>query len=214
MIFSKILNYFYPPTCGICGKLNNDYLCKKCEKLLNRHVSENVLNIDNMNFQELIYIFKYEGIIRESILKYKFEEKSYLYKTFVNFLLKNDKVFENIKNYDTIIPVPISNKRYKKRGYNQSWLLAMELSKLMNLTLITNCLFKAKDVIEQSKLTKEQRVENIKDVYFLTNESKIENRKILLLDDIYTTGSTVNECCRMIKKANPKKIGVLVLARD
>lgn len=214
MIFSKILNYFYPPTCGICGKLNNDYLCKKCEKLLNGHVSENVLNIDNMNFQELIYIFKYEGIIRESILKYKFEEKSYLYKTFVNFLLKNDKVFENIKNYDTIIPVPISNKRYKKRGYNQSWLLAMELSKLMNLTLITNCLFKAKDVIEQSKLTKEQRVENIKDVYFLTNESKIENRKILLLDDIYTTGSTVNECCRMIKKANPKKIGVLVLARD
>lgn len=214
MIFSKILDYFYPPTCGICGKLNNDYLCKKCEKLLNGHVSENVLNIDNMNFQELIYIFKYEGIIRESILKYKFEEKSYLYKTFVNFLLKNDKVFENIKNYDTIIPVPISNKRYKKRGYNQSWLLAMELSKLMNLTLITNCLFKAKDVIEQSKLTKEQRVENIKDVYFLTNESKIENRKILLLDDIYTTGSTVNECCRMIKKTNPKKIGVLVLARD
>ena len=214
MIFFFLLNYFYPPTCGICGKLNNDYLCKKCEKLLNGHVSENVLNIDNMNFQELIYIFKYEGIIRESILKYKFEEKSYLYKTFVNFLLKNDKVFENIKNYDTIIPVPISNKRYKKRGYNQSWLLAMELSKLMNLTLITNCLFKAKDVIEQSKLTKEQRVENIKDVYFLTNESKIENRKILLLDDIYTTGSTVNECCRMIKKANPKNIGVLVLARD
>ena len=213
MIFSKILDYFYPPTCGICGKLNNDYLCKKCEKLLNGHVSENVLNIDNMNFQELIYIFKYEGIIRESILKYKFEEKSYLYKTFVNFLLKNDKVFENIKNYDTIIPVPISNKRYKKRGYNQSWLLAMELSKLMNLTLITNCLFKAKDVIEQSKLTKEQRVENIKDVYFLTNESKIENRKILLLDDIYTTGSTVNECCRILKKANPKKIVVVVLAK-
>ena len=167
-----------------------------------------------MNFEELIYIFKYEGIIRENLLKYKFEEKSYLYKTFVNFLLKNDKIFENMKNYDTIIPVPISKKRNRQRGYNQSFLIAKEISKYTNLKLINNCLFKTKNVIEQSKLTKEEREQNIKNVYSLKNGDKIESKKILLIDDIYTTGSTVNECCRILKKANPKKIGVVVLAKD
>lgn len=111
MNFSRILDYFYPPTCGICGKLDSNFLCKKCEKILESHEEQNIVKVENMNFEELIYIFKYEGIIRENLLKYKFEEKSYLYKTFVNFLLKNDKIFENTKNYDTIIPVPISKKK-------------------------------------------------------------------------------------------------------
>ena len=132
----------------------------------------------------------------------------------MNFLLKNDKIFENMKNYDTIIPVPISKKRNRQRGYNQSFLIAKEISKYTNLKLINNCLFKTKNVIEQSKLTKEEREQNIKNVYSLKNGDKIESKKILLIDDIYTTGSTVNECCRILKKANPKKIGVMVLAKD
>ena len=214
MNFSKILDYFYPPMCGICGKLDSNFLCKKCEKILESHEEQNIVKVENMNFEELIYIFKYEGIIRENLLKYKFEEKSYLYKTFVNFLLKNDKIFENMKNYDTIIPVPISKKRDRQRGYNQSFLIAKEISKYTNLKLINNCLFKTKNVIEQSKLTKEEREQNIKNVYSLKNGDKIESKKILLIDDIYTTGSTVNECCRILKKANPKKIGVMVLAKD
>lgn len=214
MNFSKILDYFYPPMCGICGKLDSNFLCKKCEKILELHEEQNIIKVENMNFEELIYIFKYEGIIRENLLKYKFEEKSYLYKTFVNFLLKNDKIFENMKNYDTIIPVPISKKRNRQRGYNQSFLIAKEISKYTNLKLINNCLFKTKNVIEQSKLTKEEREQNIKNVYSLKNGDKIESKKILLIDDIYTTGSTVNECCRILKKANPKKIGVVVLAKD
>ena len=182
--------------------------------MLEAQEEQSILNVENMNFEELIYIFKYGGIIRENILKYKFQEKSYLYKTFVNFLTKNDKIFENIKNYDTIIAVPISSKRKKQRGYNQSFLIAKELAKRANLEIVNDCLFKTKNVIEQSKLTKEERIENIKNVYSLKNGYKIENKKVLLFDDIYTTGSTVNECCKMLKKANPRKIGVLVLAKD
>ena len=88
-------------------------------------------------FEEHSYIFRYQGMIRKIIINYKFNDKSYLYKTIVNFLLKNEKFFENFKSYDTIIPVPISKKRKQERGYNQSYLIAKEIAKHTNLTLET-----------------------------------------------------------------------------
>ena len=216
LLFSEILNLIYPPVCGICGKLNSNFLCKKCQKELEAEAVFGIDNIENNTkyFDEHLYIFKYEGIIRRTIIKYKFKEEIYLYKTFVNFLLKNKKFFEKIKKYDTIIPVPISKKRYKIRGYNQSELIGKDLSKKLNINIGTEYLFKTKNIMEQSKLSKEERAKNIQGVYKLINKEKLENKKILLIDDVYTTGSTVNECSRILRKANPKKIGVLTLAKD
>lgn len=230
-IQEKISNLLYPPVCGICGKIAQKGICIKCNVELKKQTEVNILQkeeIEEKNFEELMYIFKYEGQVRKLILDYKFNEKSYMYKTFVNFLLNNKKIFENIKKYDKIIPVPISKKRYKERGYNQSLLIAKEISKQTqykanlenkqkektNLELVNNCLIKTKNIIEQSKLNKEERQNNIQGVYSLQNPQIITNQKILLVDDIYTTGSTVNECSKILKQANPKTIGVLVLAKD
>lgn len=152
--------------------------------------------------------------MRKLILDYKFNEKPYIYKTFVNFLLNNKKIFEKIKKYDTIIPVPISKKRLKERGYNQSLLIAKEICKRTNLKIMNNCLIKTKNIIEQSKLNKEERLQNISGVYNLKNKQLLNNKKILLIDDIYTTGSTANECSKTLKNGKPDKIGVLVLAKD
>ena len=178
---------------------------------------EAVLKIEDYkdkNFEKLFYCFKYEGNIRKLILNYKFNEKSYLYKTFVNFLLKNEKWFEIFKTCDTIIPIPISKKRKKERGYNQSLLIAKELSKKLQLSLNNNCLYKIKDTIEQSKLNKEERKKNIQGVYKLKNEQMLENKKVLLIDDIYTTGNTVNEASKILKKAKVDSIIVLTIAKD
>ena len=153
-------------------------------------------------------------MIRKIILNYKFNDKSYLYKTFVNFLLKNEKFFEILKSYDTIIPVPISQKRRKERGYNQSELIAKEMAKAIGNHYNNQCLFKTRNIIEQSKLKKEERQKNIQGVYELRNEKLLQDKKILLIDDIYTTGSTVNECARMLEQAHPKFIGVFTLAKD
>ena len=230
-IQEKIINLIYPQVCGICGKINNKTICSKCNIQLKKQekmgiltkekLEENSLEMEK-HFEELMYIFKYEGQIRELILDYKFNEKSYMYKTFVNFLLKNKKIFENIKKYDKIITVPISKKRYKERGYNQSLLIAKEISMQISyetnnnikLELVNNCLIKTKNIIEQSKLNKEDRQHNIQGVYTLKNGSILTNKSILLIDDIYTTGSTLNECSRVLQQAKPNKIGVLVLAKD
>ena len=220
----KILNLIYPPMCGICGKFNDDFLCPKCQKILE---NEAVFGIDKYEkikieknlqerkyFNEHLYIFEYEGIIRRIILKYKFEDKAYLYKTFVNFLLKNKNFFEFIKKYDTIIPVPISRKRRALRGYNQSELIVKEIANFTNLKEESDCLFKIKNVIEQSKLNKEERQKNIQGVYELRNKEKLYKKKILLVDDIYTTGSTVNECSKVLRGAKPKQIGIFTIAKD
>lgn len=221
-IQEKILNQIYPKTCGICGKIDTKSICSKCNLELKKQAEIRILQKEYIEeksekekyFQELMYIFKYEGQIRQLIIDYKFNEKSYIYKTFVNFLLKNKKIFENIKKYDKIIPVPISKKRYKERGYNQSLLIANEISKQTNLELVNNCLIKTKNIIEQSKLNKEDRQQNIQGVYSIQNEEIITNKKVLLIDDIYTTGSTVNECSKILQQARPERIGVLVLAKD
>ena len=220
----KILNLIYPPMCGICGKLNDNFLCPKCQKILE---NEAVFGIDKYKkmeieknleerkyFDEHLYIFEYEGIIRRIILKYKFQDKAYLYKTFVNFLLKNENFFEFIKKYDTIIPVPISRKRRAMRGYNQSELIVKEIANFTNLKEESDCLFKIKNVIEQSKLNKEERQKNIQGVYELRNKEKLYKKKILLVDDIYTTGSTVNECSKVLRGAKPKQIGIFTIAKD
>lgn len=217
-IQKQILNLIYPQVCGICGKIYPKSLCNKCEINLKKQLDINIINqgeeIEDKYFDELMYIFKYEGQIRKIILDYKFNDKSYMYLMLANFILKNKKIFEKIKKYDKIIPVPVSKKRLKIRGYNQSYLIAKEIANQTNLELLNNCLIKTKNIIEQSKLNKEERKQNIQGVYELKNEELIKDKKILLIDDIYTTGSTVNECSKILRQGNPTKIGILVLAKD
>ena len=206
----------FPQVCSVCGKLNTEWLCIKCRNMLEKLAIFQITkeNLQKSYFQELISIFPYEGMARQLLLSYKFNEKSYMYVCFVNFILKNKKIFEKIQSYDTLIPVPLSKKRMKERGYNQSLLIAKKLSRELNISLQSNCLFKTRNIIEQSKLNKEQRKDNIRNVYELKNGEILNNKRILLIDDIYTTGSTVNECAKILQQAKPEKIDVLVVAKD
>ena len=134
-------------------------------------------------------------------------------------MLKNDFFFENFKSYDTIIPVPISKKRKKERGYNQSLLIAKELVKQVNkekktLSLCVDALEKIKNIVPQSTLDKENRLQNVQGVYQLKNKEQLIRKKILLIDDIYTTGSTVKECAKVLQQVSVKKIDVFTIAKD
>lgn len=156
----------------------------------------------------------YDGIIRKLILNYKFNHKSYIYRAFVTFFRKNEKLYLLFKKYDIIVPVPIGKKRVKQRGYNQSSLLAKNLAKNFNSEYDENILLKVKDNKKQSDLNKEERILNAQNVYKLQNYSKILNKKILLIDDVFTTGSTCNECAKILKEAGAIKVGTFTIAKD
>lgn len=128
-IIKYVINLIYPNVCGICDKLCDDDICKKCEIKLNNISKIKIDRYTNKYFKKHLYIFKYEGIIKERLIKYKFNERNYIYKAFVKFMLKNKKICDFLKNYDIIIPVPIHTKRRMERGYNQSALIAKAISK-------------------------------------------------------------------------------------
>lgn len=169
----------------------------------------------NKAFNEHYYLFKYKDV-RNYILEYKFNDKAYYYKSFVNILLNNKKICEILKSYDIIIPVPIHNKRKKERGYNQTALIVNDIAKKTLELEYYDALVKVKNIVPQSTLRKEERKENSKNVYKLKADSEriIENKKVLIFDDIYTTGATAEECAKAVKKAKPDKIGILTIAKD
>ena len=221
-LLEKALEYIFLPSCGVCGKLGEGYLCEKCGKILEKYAicHNDYKNIDVNNIKSInsdidrLHIFQYKELIRKLIIQYKFNNKSYLYKTFCEFIVKNKKAFDFIKSYDIIIPVPMHNKKKALRGYNQSELIAKELAKKAEIEIFTDVLKKVKNKKVQSSLNKEDRKNNVKDVYKLINKEKIYNKKVLIFDDIYTTGATIEACKKEILKANVKQFGILTLAKD
>ena len=210
----KILNIIYPQVCVICGKGRNTFLCKKCEIKLKKEAVFGNDKYEDKYFENHFYLFKYEGIIRKLLLNYKFKEQPYLYESFVNFFNKYQKKYLQFDFYDIIIIVPISKKRLNSRGYNQSLLIGRKISKELKVKLNEDILIKQKNNLKQSSLNKNEREQNVKDVYNIKNIQKIKNKKILLIDDIFTTGSTVNECSKVLIKAGAKKVDVFTIAKD
>lgn len=219
IIYEKILDLIYPQVCGICGKLNKKSLCNSCKIKLEKEFKFQTDRYEEdftRNYIEHNYFFKYENIIRSQILGLKFKEKPYICKTITYFLKNMQKSFENLKKYDIIVIAPISKQRKQERGYNQSYLIAKELSKILKIPICNKILYKTRNTVPQSSLNKKQREENVKGVYKVINIEKANNKKILLIDDIYTTGNTVNECAKILIEngIERKNIGVLTIAKD
>lgn len=202
--------------CGICGKLTKESICTKCKIKLMQNANFKIENYSQNSsyFDEHMYIFQYSGQIRNSILNYKFKEQAYIYKTFVNFLKNNQKMCIQIKKYDIIVPIPISKKRMKQRGFNQSALIAKSIAKMLKIDYDDKNIIKIKENKKQSELNKEERYKNVQGVYKILNGKKFQQKKILLIDDIFTTGNTVNECSRLLKNEDARKIGIFTIAKD
>ncbi len=210
----NILDIIYPPKCGICGKIGYEDLCIKCEKELKKVAIFGKEKYQDKFFNTHFYLFKYEGKIRNLLISYKFNEKAYLYKTFAKFFKKYEKNLFKNEVYDIIVEVPISKKRFKQRGYNQSLLFCKEISKIMNIKFEKNILKKVKNNLAQSTLNKEEREGNVQNVYKIVNKEKILNKKILLVDDIFTTGATCNECSKILKENGAQQIDIFTIAKD
>ena len=210
-----VLDLLYPPVCGICGKIDQKELCPKCAIKLRNLEKARLYAYPHTHFEKHFYLFPYEGIIREKLIQYKFQGKSYLSTFFAKILQNHEKMSRLLEKYDIIIPVPMYSKKEKLRGYNQTALIAKEIAKAyQNLIYDGKSLQKIKDTKMQSSLNKIERKKNIKNAYKVVNQQKIKDKKIVLLDDIYTTGATANECSKMLKQAGAKEILVVTIAKD
>jgi len=154
--------------------------------------------------QKLIRLFKYNPFIKE------------LSGTLASLIINHFQLLDNPPDFKGffLIPIPLEKRKLKQRGFNQAEEIAKELSKSLEIPLISDCLLKIKANFPQIKLSGKEREENIKGVFLCKNPEKIKGRKILLLDDVYTTGSTMEEAARVLKTAGAKEIWGVAVARE
>ena len=208
-----VLDLFFPPVCGICGKFDKNWICYNCKQKINLNKKSIVTNVYGKEYDKFIFLFSYKDI-RKLILDYKFNGKSYLYNTFSKIILDDFKICEELKKYDVIIPVPMSKKKKARRGYNQTELIAKCLAKELNIEYNNKSLVKIKLNKTQSTLTEKERFENVKNVFDIKNSELVKDKKVILFDDILTTGATLDECSKVLKKNRVNDIVVLTLAKD
>jgi len=220
----KVLDFIFPPKCGFCGEITSDkrFVCENCynlsiQKYTNRckfcgKIAYSDICIECKNktiyYDELMFCSEYTDEIKHKIHLYKFKDKKYYYHFFSELIYKNIK---GVKA-DFIVSVPISRERYKERGYNQSELIAKKLSRFLEIPYIPNLLIKTKDTKRQSMQNFKMRKESVKNVFNIADNIDVGGSTLLLIDDIFTTGSTVNECSKVLKKSGAKNIKVAVIS--
>jgi len=119
----------------------------------------------------------------------------------------------DFKSYDFLIPVPLHFKRLRERGFNQALFLARYIGKRYGIPIDYMSLKRIKWESPQINLSKKERERNVKGVFSLSNKSRFKDKSILLIDDVYTSGATVNECARVLTKAERVRVDVLTLCR-
>ncbi len=156
--------------------------------------------------KRLIYQFKYEPHLK-TLAK---DLSGILIAHLV--LTKNNT--EDIWENSMLIPVPMDSKKIKNRGYNQSQELAKELAKTLKIPVISNNLVKIKATLPQVDLKAKERETNVKGAFLVKNAPEIKNKKIFLLDDVYTTGSTMEECANVLRTFGAKSVWGIAIARE
>lgn len=214
MEYIKTVFDFVFPTKELCYFCNEDelkiesYICKSCRN--NIEIVNKEVFLDSEYITESYYTTVYDRFMKDIIKRYKFNDKSFLYKPLGAMLLQT--IYEKglDKKADLITFVPSHRRKEAIRGYNQSELLAMFVAKELHIPL-SKTLIKKNHTLDQHFLDKEERKYNLKGAFKVKEREAIRGKNILLIDDILTSGSTMEECGMELKKSEAKAIFALAL---
>ncbi len=193
--------------CEYCGQPLNpefDYLeeriCKRCDE------NDEIRLIDGVRS-----LFLYSGSGKKLVLFFKYRDNHYAIRALLSIFYQLNKDF--LYDVDFIMPIPIHWTARLSRGFDQSFLLADELSSIARIKVNKRTLIKHKKTEKQSSQLYKDRFSNIKNSFLLKNNDIINNKNILLVDDVTTTGATAHECAKMLKKRGAKSIKLFTLAK-
>lgn len=227
---NKFLDHIFVPDCKciVCGDeitRNSKYsMCAKCikslpdiknpcEKCGGNVISGSVcLNCKSNKpiFERTFVSFNYTPSISTLIYKFKYENAKYLAPYLSNFLI-NTYIASGI-DVDYIIPVPLSKERLTERTYNQAELLCVNFDKHLNIPVKTNIVERVKDTPHQTNLSRKERLTNLEKAFKVTSKKDVKGKTILIVDDVYTTGATLNEISKVLYSSGAKCVYGLTLA--
>lgn len=197
-----LLDLVFPPRCQACRAISEELLCEECLARINY--------LEPSAFVHAVGV--YEGPLKKAIWRFKFDNKPELAAPLGKLMARYLEQHLNTKELDLFIPVPLHEKKKRQRGYNQAELLSLELTKALDLPTISGLLFRTRETHHQFDLPRAERYHNVKDAFQVKGAALLVGKKVLLVDDIYTTGSTIAECTRALKEAGAEKIHVLTLS--
>ena len=220
------LDFIFPKQCVGCGR-EGTFLCSTCRKTISRIMPplcpkcgrpqpSGVLCPDCVKWHASIdgirSPFKFDGVIRQAVHQLKYRNLRALSPLLATFL------YEHITKHplpaDVIVPVPIHPKRLRERGYNQSRLLAGDLSKLTGLPLTEDCLTRRRYTEPQARTAnRDERQNNVSDA-FICRDNKLKDKAVLLIDDVSTSGTTLDACAGELKAMGAASVWGLVVARE
>ncbi|MBR2847255.1 MAG: ComF family protein [Clostridia bacterium] len=234
MVFDKILDFLFPPKCIICGKLldkNADtFICEKCNaeykfKIICCSKCSGVMTeterpvcytcrAAKRYFDGAVSASRYTENLRKAIHRYKFHPEPYMAKTLAGFIeYAFIKSGAKADSFDFILTVPPDKKRYRNRGFDHTALLGKAASEKLNVPFLDNAAVKIKSNLPQHRLNARQRAANVRGAYKVVKPDEIKCKNILLIDDVFTTGSTAGEVSKMLKKAGAKYVLVATIAK-
>lgn len=219
-ILSHFFELFFPRLCVCCQNrltTTEQYICINCHLELPKtnHLSQANNKLEDIFAGRFPFIqiasfayFSKEGLIQKIIheIKYKNNPDLAIYiGTLCGKEIKKNKAFQNI---DLIIPIPLHKNRLKTRGYNQSLLIAQGISKTVNRPINDSALIRKIDNPSQTKNTRLERWKNTSEIFEVVDSSIFENKHILIIDDVITTGSTIDVCAKLILECTGSRISV------
>jgi competence protein ComFC len=225
-LFKTLLDIFYPLHCGGCGTRGNilcgncidtfrpveeDTTCPICGRLIGKSLLCGQCMEEKRTFRRGYFGFYFEGRLRDTIHAFKFSGRRDAGRQLVR--LVEQKLCGFADTFDCIVPLPVTERRLLERGFNQSFIVGEEISNITGKEIYPSVLVKTKKTEDQYTLSKEERKKNIRGVFTVKNSSIIKDKRVLLVDDLFTTGYTAQEASRTLLKSSVKEVIFFALAR-
>ena len=186
-------------------------VCPVCGRYLGRSVPCGSCSGSKMGFSRGFFGYEYDGAVREAIHAFKFEGCKKTGRKLVRLISEKFRGLND--DVDVIVPVPVSAKRLRERGFNQSYIIAEEIAAITGLTIEHTVLVKNHGVRDQFRLSGTERKKNIKGAFRVRGPQCVKGRRVLLVDDLFTTGYTASEAARTLIKAGSADVVLFALAR-
>lgn len=187
-------------------------VCRECNERLPR-ISKDGIFPGTHSTDALFSVFSYKGLLKRSLIRYKFQGQRRYSKVYVELMYEFLKDLKLNEDFNLMTSVPLSRKRFYERGFNQTELLAQPLAAKLGIPFSPNCVFKTRNTKKQSTVRSfSQKRENVRDAY-LADRPKIDGKNILLVDDIFTTGSTIESCSKELLDKGAEHITIITLAK-
>jgi ComF family protein len=194
-----------PPFCDRCalpfdGKLDDPFVCGYCAEL-------------KFHFRRTVSACRAEGIVRESIHRFKYNREMYFGAHLASWLIDAAARRIDWRDIDAIVPVPLFPRKQRAREFNQAEFLARALSRAIGVAVISGSLRRVKETVTQTALNAKQRAANLRGAFAVKTPGAFAGKRLALVDDVFTTGATLDSCAKVLLQSGAREVMALTVAR-